>query len=159
MQFVLDPPHGVAPVRLGMTLPETVAAVSAWGAPRVHRADAVRPFDLVSTAYDGIGFQAVLEGDGRVTAVTLWGPDEDEDPDVTVLWDGLDVFRTPAADLLAHAAGRGLAVADADPRAPYLPGLTLAFTRDTSQDVPRDATGLPLHFTSVLVAGEAYRER
>jgi hypothetical protein len=159
MQFVLDPPRGVAPVRLGMTLDETVAAVSAWGAPRVYPADAVRDFDLVSTEYDGIGFQAALERDHQVTAVTIWGPDEDEDPDVQVLLDGLDVFRTPADEILAHAAQKGWQVNTDDPRAPYIPGVTLAFTRDTSQEVPRDENGLPVHFTSVLVADEKYREK
>ncbi|MFI1660450.1 hypothetical protein ACH4ZU_36895 [Streptomyces sp. NPDC020472] len=158
MQFVLDPPRGVAPVRLGMTLDETVAAVSAWGAPRVYPADTVRNFDLVSAEYDGIGFQAALERDHLVTAVTIWGPDEDEDPDVQVLLDGLDVFRTPADEILAHAARKGWHVNNDDPRAPYIPGVTLAFTRDTSQEVPRDENGLPVHFTSVLVADEKYRE-
>ncbi|MFI9291770.1 hypothetical protein [Streptomyces gardneri] len=158
VQFVLDPPRGVAPVRLGMTLDETVAAVSAWGAPRVYPADAVRDFDLVSAEYDGTGFQVALERDHRVTAVTVWGPDEDEDPDVQVLWDGLDVFRTPADEVLAHAARKGWRVVDDDPRAPCIPGVTLAFTRDTSQEVSRDENGLPVHFTTVLVADETYRE-
>ncbi|MFC9701403.1 hypothetical protein ACFTWD_11975 [Streptomyces sp. NPDC056943] len=157
MQFVLDPPRGVAPVRLGMTLDEAVAALSAWGAPRVYPADAVRDFDLVSAEYDGIGFQAALERDHQVTAVTIWGPDEDEDPDVQVLLDGLDVFRVPADEILAHAARKGWQVDNDDARAPYVPGVTLAFTRDTSQEVPRDENGLPVHFTSVLVADEKYR--
>ncbi|MEU3693398.1 hypothetical protein [Streptomyces narbonensis] len=157
MQFVLDPPRGVAPVRLGMTLDEAVAAVSGWGAPRVYRADAVRDFDPVSTEYHGIGFQMALERDHRVTAVTVWGPDEDEALDVQVLLDGLDVFRTPADEILAHAARNGRHVNDEDPEAPYVPGVTLAFTRATSQDVPRGATGLPIRFTSVLVADEKYR--
>ncbi|CAM5343721.1 hypothetical protein [Streptomyces narbonensis] len=157
MQFVLDPPRGVAPVRLGMTLDEAVAAVSGWGRPRVYRADAVRDFDLVSTEYHGIGFQAAMERDHRVTAVTVWGPDEDEALDVQVLLDGLDVFRTPADEILAHAARNGRRIDNEDPEAPYVPGVTLAFTRTTSQNVPRDATGLPTHFTSVLVANENYR--
>ncbi|MGA5065196.1 hypothetical protein ACPB9E_15710 [Streptomyces exfoliatus] len=159
MQIVLDPPRGVAPVRLGMTLDEAVAAVAAWGTPRVYPADAVRDFDLVSVEYDGIGFQAALERDRQVTAVTVWGPDEDEGTDVHVLLDGLDVFRTPADEILAHVARKGWQVDDDDPRAPYVPGVTLAFTRDTSQEVRRYENGLPVHFTSVLVADETYREK
>ncbi|MFD0071131.1 hypothetical protein ACFVIY_01660 [Streptomyces sp. NPDC127166] len=103
----------------------------------------MRDFDLVSTEYDGIGFQGALEHDHLVTAVTLWGPDEDEDPDVQVLLDGLDVFRTPADEILAHAARKGRHVNNDDPPAPYIPGVTLTFTRDTSQEVPRDENGLP----------------
>ncbi|CAM5410411.1 hypothetical protein STANM309S_01218 [Streptomyces tanashiensis] len=106
----------------------------------MYPADAVRDFGLVSAEYDGIGFQAALERDHRVTAVTVWGPDEDEDPDVQVLLDGLDVFRTPADEILAHAARKGWTVNNDDPRAPYIPGVTLAFTRDTSQEVPRTRT-------------------
>ncbi|MCX4986580.1 hypothetical protein [Streptomyces sp. NBC_00572] len=40
-----------------------------------------------------------------------------------------------------------------------MPGVTLAFTRDTSQEVTRDEDGLPVSFTSVLVADEKYREK
>ncbi|WP_338497998.1 hypothetical protein [Streptomyces sp. SJL17-4] len=119
----------------------------------------VRDFDLVSIEYDGIGIQVALERDHKVTAVTVWGPDEDEDPDVQALLDGLDVFRTPADEILAHAAHKGWHVDNDDPRAPNLPDFTLAFTRDTSQEVPRDEDGLPVHLTSVLVADEKYRER
>lgn len=78
-------------------------------------------------------------------------------PDVQVLLDGLDVFRTPADDILAHATRKGWQVNNDDPRAPYIPAVTLAFTRDTSQDVPRGENGLQVHFTSVLVADEKYR--
>ncbi|MEU1226276.1 hypothetical protein [Streptomyces sp. NPDC005828] len=118
----------------------------------------MRDFDLVSAEYDGIGFQAALERDHQVTAVTAGRPDEDEDPGVQVLLDGLDGFRTPADEILAHAARKGWRVNNDDPRAPCIPGVTLAFTRDTSQEVPRDENGLPVRFTSVLVADEKYRE-
>ncbi|WP_225800280.1 hypothetical protein [Streptomyces sp. NK15101] len=44
--------------------------------------------------------------------------DEDEDPAVQVLLDGLDVFRTPADQVLAHVARKGRYVVVDDPRAP-----------------------------------------
>ncbi|MFE2560349.1 hypothetical protein ACFXGT_30885 [Streptomyces sp. NPDC059352] len=63
-----------------------------------------------------------------------WGPDEGEDPDVQVLLDGLDIFRTPADEILAHATRKGWHVNNDDPRAPCIPGVTLAFTRDVGHE-------------------------
>ncbi len=71
--------------------------------------------------------------------------------------------RTVSCDMLKgpqpiRKAPQGLAGQRDDARAPYVAGVTPAFTRDTSQEVPRDENGLPVHFTSVLVADEKYRE-
>jgi hypothetical protein len=37
VDLVLDPPRGVAPILLGTTLDEALAAVPDWGQPRVLR--------------------------------------------------------------------------------------------------------------------------
>ncbi|MER6251845.1 hypothetical protein ABT224_10790 [Streptomyces sp. NPDC001584] len=42
-----------------------------------------------------------------------------------------------------------------DPENIVVPGVSLGFTRQTSQEVPRDGQGLPISFTSVLVAGKS----
>ncbi|MER6737279.1 hypothetical protein [Streptomyces puniciscabiei] len=73
MDLVLDPPHGVAPLRLGMTLDEAIAAVSGWGGPRVFRR---RSSARVSWSLDGVGVQALLESSPTVTAIELWWPGE-----------------------------------------------------------------------------------
>ncbi|MCX4585202.1 hypothetical protein [Streptomyces sp. NBC_01481] len=39
------------------------------------------------------------------------------------------------------------------------PGVSLGFTRQTSQEVPRTPDGLPVHVTPVLVVGEHYYSR
>ncbi|MEU3604033.1 hypothetical protein AB0E83_00980 [Streptomyces sp. NPDC035033] len=146
----LEPPHGAGPVRLGMSFDEAVAAVVPWGEPRTR----VRPGTRrggVSTACAGIGVQVHLEEDDRVTAVEFWRPGEGRTSAARVLLGGRDVFTTPADELLA-----GFDVHDGDGEDPFVPGLSLGFTRRTSQEVPRRPDGLPVHFTSVLVGGADY---
>ncbi|MFD8015074.1 hypothetical protein [Streptomyces sp. NPDC058955] len=147
----LEPPHGAGPVRLGMTFDEAVAAVAPWGEPRTRVRPGPRP-DTVSASCAGIGVEVLLEEDDRVTAVEFWRPGEGRSSAARVLLGGRDVFTTPADELLAALAG----VRDGDTEDPFVPGLSLGFTRRTSQEVPRRADGLPVHFTSVLVGGAEY---
>ncbi|MGN5379583.1 hypothetical protein BIV25_20660 [Streptomyces sp. MUSC 14] len=153
MDLTLDPPRGVAPLRLGMTLDEAVAAGFGWGEPRVVRR---RSSARVSWSVDGVGVQALLEGGPAVTAVELWWPGEGRTSRTRVLLDGDDVFGTPAEELFRRAAARGRPVDTSAREYPVIPGVSLGFTRQTSQEVPRDADGLPLYVTSVLVGGRDY---
>ncbi|MER6027292.1 hypothetical protein [Streptomyces sp. NPDC001851] len=155
MDLVLDPPRGVAPLCLGMTLDEAIAAaaVSGWGEPRlVRRRDSAR----ASWSLDGVGVQALLESSPTVTAIELWWPGEGRTSGTRVLLDGDDVFATPAGRLFRRATDRGWTVDTSRPEHPVIPGVSLGFTRQTSQEVPRDAEGLPVHVTSVLVGGKGY---
>ncbi|URM91153.1 hypothetical protein LUW75_15510 [Streptomyces sp. MRC013] len=156
MDLILDPPHGVGPVRLGMTPDEALAAVAPWGASRVVPADG-HPPKAMYTACREIMVSVFLEGSGEaVTAVELWWPGEGRRTDVRVLLDGDDVFTTPAEELFRKAEGRGWTVDRREPEYPFVPGVSLGFTRQTSQKVPRVRGGLPVHVTSVLVGGEHY---
>ncbi|MFF8380410.1 hypothetical protein ACF07V_30250 [Streptomyces sp. NPDC015661] len=155
MDLLLEPPHGVGPVRLGMTLDEAVAAVSPWGEPRV-RTRPNRVLVTISAKCDKVGVEVLLEEENTVTAVELWWPGEGRETSTRVLLDGEDVFRVPADELLARAVERGWTVDAENPENPVVPGVSLGFTRQTSQEVPRNADGIPVHFTSVLVAGEKY---
>ena len=109
MDLVLDPPRGVAPVRLGMTLDEAVAAVSSWGEPKVHHRRHRESADI-STSCDHVGIQVLLEGQALVTAVEVWWPGEGRESSTRVLLEGDDVFQTPADDILRRAADRGWTV-------------------------------------------------
>ncbi|MGW1469160.1 hypothetical protein ACWCPT_33035 [Streptomyces sp. NPDC002308] len=157
MDLVLDPPRGVAPILLGMTLDEVLAAVpGAWGEPEVLRRPG-RNSATVSWTLDHVGVHALLEGNGtHVTAAELWWPGEGRTSGTRVLLEKDEVFTTPAAELFQHAAGRGWTVDTARPEYPVIPGVSLGFTRQTSQAVERDADGLPAYVTSVLVGGENY---
>ncbi|WP_199812308.1 hypothetical protein [Streptomyces bikiniensis] len=70
-----------------------------------------------------------------------------------------DVFAPPAEDLFRRAAERGRTVDTTEPEYPFVPGVSLGFTRRTIQEVPRTAQGLPVRVTSVLVAGEHSHDR
>ncbi|MEU2714506.1 hypothetical protein [Streptomyces sp. NPDC007205] len=153
MDLVLDPPHGVAPLCLGMTLDEAVAAVSGWGEPRLSRR---RISARASWSLDGVGVQALLESSPTVTAIELWWPGEGRTSGTRVLLNGDDVFGTPAEELFRRATARGWWVDRSRPESPVIPGVSLGFTRQTSQEIPRDAEGLPVHVTSVLVGGKGY---
>ncbi|MFE6099758.1 hypothetical protein ACFVQ4_07335 [Streptomyces laurentii] len=154
MDIVLDPPRGAGPVRLGMSLGEAVAAVSPWGPYEVEQDDDEK---TIRTSCGPVRVDILLEEPGTsVTAVELWWPGEGRQSGVRVLLDGDDVFVTPAEDLFRRAAARGWTVDTSEPGYPFVPGVCLGFTRQTSQEVPRTAHGLPVHVTSVLVAGEHY---
>ncbi|WP_307847362.1 hypothetical protein [Streptomyces sp. F63] len=154
VDLVLDPPRGVAPVFLGMTLDDAVSALSAFGDPEVVRRSSS---SLVAVTCDKIEIQALCEeNENDVSAIELWWPGEGKTTTTRVLLEGQDVFATPAKDILRHAEERGWRVDESEAERPVIPGVSLGFTRETSQEVPRDDNGLPLHFTSVLVGDEHY---
>ncbi|MFG2519192.1 hypothetical protein [Streptomyces sp. NPDC048527] len=156
MDLVLDPPRGVAPILLGMTLDEALtAAPGNWGEPRVLRRPA-QSSAQASWTLDHVGVQALVEDGTTVTAIELWWPGEGRTSSTRVLLDGDEVFTTPAQDLFARAAERGWTIDTSQPEYPVIPGVSLGFTRQTSQDVERDADGLPRCVTSALVGGEDY---
>ncbi|MFI9809163.1 hypothetical protein ACIHEJ_33275 [Streptomyces sp. NPDC052301] len=155
MDLVLDPPRGVAPILLGMTLDEAVAAASDWGEPRVPRRPG-RNSAKASWTLDHVSVQALAEDGIHVTAVELWWPGEGRVSGTRVLLEGDEVFTTPAATLFQRAAERGSTVDTSQPEYPVIPGVSLGFTRQTSQNVERDADGLPTCVTSVLVGDENY---
>jgi hypothetical protein len=156
MDFELSPPHGVAPLRIGMTLDEVVESVSSWGNPRVIRPAAGRRSTRVSITYQGVGLKIHLEKGERVTAIELWRPSRDREENARVFLAGDEVFYVPAKEILARAVARGWTVNEIDPEMPVVPRVTLSFTRVTLQEVSRESDGLPVFFTSVLVADENY---
>jgi hypothetical protein len=156
MDLVLDPPRGVAPILLGMTLDEALAAApDNWGESRVLRRPS-RNSAKASWTLDHVGVQALVEGGTAVTAIELWWPGEGRTSSTRVLLDGDEVFTTPAQSLFTRAAERGWTVDTSQPEYPVIPGVSLGFTRQTSQEVERDADGLPRCVTSVLVGGKEY---
>ncbi|MEU4148815.1 hypothetical protein [Streptomyces sp. NPDC026659] len=155
MELVLDPPRGIAPILLGATLDEALASTSGWGEPRVLRRPS-RNSAKVSWSLDHVGVQALAEGGERVTAIEVWWPGEGRKSGTSVLLWGYDVFATPADELFRCARALGRTVDVSQPEHPVIPGVSLGFTRQTSQAVERGADGLPVYVTSVLVAAEDY---
>lgn len=155
MDLHLEPPHGAGPIRLGMTLDEAVAAATPWGEPRIRLRPGARRGSF-STSCAGVGVEVLLEEEDTVTAVELWWPGEGKETPTRVLLHGQDVFRTAADAVFDVLVGQGWRVHDGAGEDPFVAGLSLGFTRRTSQEVPRGPGGIPVCFTSVLVGGESY---
>ena len=66
--------------------------------------------------------------------------------DTTVVWDGIDMFRTDADEILAEMVGRGIRLDLSDPSHPFCPDVALGLTRER----------LSHHFEAVLVARPGY---
>jgi hypothetical protein len=157
MDFILDPPRGVSPVAIGMDYDEAYSAVSQWGVPQYREPRPRRPSGRLLLSHGTMDIVVHLERGERVEVVELWRFEGDE-ADVRVLLNGLDVFRVPAEEVLNDLRSRGHEVDVSDPESPVASGVTLGFTRETAQEVPRDDAGLPLFFTSVLVGPADYYE-
>ncbi|MEC4016974.1 hypothetical protein [Streptomyces sp. H27-D2] len=155
MDFAIDPPNGVSPLQIGMGYEQALNAISMWGTPKTSGPHAHTSTVKLRVDYHSLDIVAHLEDGETLTAIELWRFDGDE-PDVRVLLDGIDLFRTPAREVLRQQAERGRRVDESDPENAVIPDVTLAFTRDTGQEVPREPDGLPLYFTSILVANEEY---
>ena len=90
MEFILDPPRGVGPLTLGMTLVEAQAALASLGPlpPTAHGELAVH---LASGLGFSLGFGVGATRD-RVNAIEVWRPRERD----VVRYRGVDVFGLPA---------------------------------------------------------------
>ncbi|MFB7256988.1 hypothetical protein [Streptomyces nojiriensis] len=155
MDLLLAPPTAAGPVRLGRPYEEALTAVRPWGEPRIAGPTARRARRLMGD-FDGVGYTVSFDAEDHAAAVELWWPGEGRLSTARVLLEGHEVFTTPADTVLAELRGRGWSVDVEDPENVVVPGVSLGFTRRTSQEVPRDGQGLPVSFTSVLVAGEGY---
>lgn len=155
MDLLLAPPTAAGPVHLGSPYEEARTALRPWGEPRVIGPTSRRARRLMGD-FDGVGCTVFFDAEDRTTAVELWWPGEGRQSATRVLLDGHDVFTAPADTVLADLRERGWTVDAEDPENVVVPGVSLGFTRQTSQEVPRDGQGLPVSFTSVLVAGKNY---
>jgi hypothetical protein len=154
MEIILDPPHGVPPVSMGMSFEEAVQAAAAWGEVRVSGPFDHDPTVKIQAMGDDFDVLVILKDQKTVNAVDVSAPEE-EGSDLRVLWRGVDVFRTPARQLLKMFADDGYRVDESNPEEPVVLDLTIAFSRWTSQEVPlAPEDGLPLYFTAALVSNE-----
>ncbi|MFD8638523.1 MULTISPECIES: hypothetical protein [unclassified Streptomyces] len=155
MDLLLAPPTAAGPVHLGSPYEEVLTVLRPWDEPRMIGPTSRRARRLMGD-FDRVGYTVFFDAEDRTTAVELWWPGEGRQSTTRVLLDGHDVFATPADRVLAELRERGWTVDAEDPEHVFVPGVSLGFTRQTSQEVPRDGQGLPVSFTSVLVAGKSY---
>jgi hypothetical protein len=94
MEFVLDPPHGVGPLRFGTTAEEARAALETLGRLRSN-AHGELALHLPSGLGLSVGFGVGPTRD-RVNAIEVWRPTERD----VVRYRGIDVFGLPALEVV-----------------------------------------------------------
>ncbi|MFC4145142.1 hypothetical protein ACFO0M_02630 [Micromonospora mangrovi] len=94
MELVLDPPHGVGPLRLGMRIDEARAALRTLG-PLTPTAHGEVALHLPSGLGFSVGFGVGPTRD-RVNAIELWRPTEQD----VVRYRDVDLFGLPALDVV-----------------------------------------------------------
>ncbi|MGC4746067.1 hypothetical protein ACLQ28_10450 [Micromonospora sp. DT201] len=149
MEFVLDPPRGVGPLSLGMTIDEARGALETLGrlTPTVHG-------ELVLHLPSGLGFSVgfgVGPTRGRVNAIEMWRPHEQD----VVRYRDVDVFGLPALEVVERLRRHIDIVPNEDDDGFTARKLHLALWRPFSEeDDPDDEQGR--FFQSVLLARPGY---
>lgn len=157
MDIELDPPRGITGFPLGMPAEQVKESAAALGRIQVQDDGVAEPFRHMKVLglHPQFEITFLLEDGKTLSAAEVWNPRPGPE-DITVTWRGINVFITPARELLAQIEGMGLAVDREEPLHPVVPGLSLGFTRDAGHEVPLDTDGLPLYFQAVLVGPEDY---
>ncbi len=156
MDFELDPPNGITGFPLGAAADTVRAAAAELGEVKVQDDGSADPSHYMKVLALHPQFEIVfhIEDGKTLTAAEMWiprpGPEE-----ITVRFRGIDVFRTPARELLKQLEGRGLTVLDEALYA-FVPRLSMGFTRVAGHDVPLDTDGEPLYFQAVLTGPYDY---
>ena len=149
MEFLLDPPYGIDPLRLGMTQDEARAALETLG-PLQRTAYGEVALHLASGLGFSVGFGVGATLD-RVNAIEVWRPHE---LDVVRCRD-VDVFGLPALDVVEQL-GRHVEVVANDEDAGFTAReLYLALWRPFAADDDPDETQGHF-FQSVLIARPGY---
>ena len=157
MEIELNPPHGITGFTFGMPLDEVRRAAAAIGEVQIlddgpSQAWSVMRIDVVHPRF-AVTFN--IEDGKTLTSVEIWRP-QPGPKEVTVTWRGVDIFDTPADEVLDAIEAGGHQVEDRDNFNPEVPNLTLGFARDPSDDNPLNGDNMPTYFTSVLAAPTAY---
>ncbi|MBS2535992.1 hypothetical protein KGQ20_24830 [Catenulispora sp. NF23] len=162
MHIDLDPPNGITGFPFGMPAEEVKAAAAALGRVRVIDEGPPRgwAFMKVDTVLAQFAITFHLEDGKTLTSVEIWrpfaGPEE-----ISVTWRGIDVFRTPAAEVLARIEAAGYRIEDREYFHPQVRDLTLGFSRNSRDDIPLDGDeddedAMPMYFSAVLAAPAKY---
>ncbi|TDD34051.1 hypothetical protein E1287_17715 [Actinomadura sp. KC06] len=160
MEFELRPEQGVPPVLLGATLAEARSALQGLGFLDVEDFQRA-PDEPGALLFNGpagrvSGF-VYADEDGRVVAIEIANPNPRNAPGEgqdTVVYSGLDVFGTPAQDVIE--ALTAATEVDVDGDSVIAPDLFMEFSRGGEHHDRVDGDGRATFFSSVLLAGEDY---
>ncbi len=152
MIITLRPPDAAGPLRVGATGPDTADTLRHLGDPQEFRRTAdSRPAWAVDRP-SGLFVSVYFDADDRVEAIEFGRGAETADDAVS--YNGLDVFRTPAADLVAELRRHTTVQEKEDGHSFIAPELLLAFWRPTTPETPDDEDGR--FFESALLARPGY---
>ena len=157
MIFELHPPEAAGPFRIGATGYDTVEILKRLGTPQFlcRRTEGSPPAWGVDRP-SGLFIGAYLDTDDHLEAIQFGRPNGAGD---TVTYNGLDVFTTPAAGLIAHLRQRGTVDEEVDEEEDdghsfTAPSLLLSLWRPVTPESPDDQEGR--FFESVLIARPGY---
>ncbi len=139
MHIELDPPNGITGFRFGMPVDEIKEAAAALGEIRVSNEGLPRKWSFMQVYTRLPQFDILFSSeDGKtLTSLDIARPYED-DADVTVTWRGIDVFRTPARELMGQIEAAGYPVDYREKSHPLVPGLSLGLNWNPRDDIPFD---------------------
>ena len=156
MIFELHPPRAAGPLRIGAAGHDTVEIIKQLGTPQVLcRTPGSRPAWAVHRP-SGLFIAAYVDADDLVEAIEFGRPDGNGD---TVSYAGIDVFTTPAADLITQLRQRTTidVEEEEDGHAFTAPSLLLSLWRPVTPQSPDDQEGR--FFESVLIARPGYYDQ
>lgn len=160
MDIELDPPRGITGFPIGMPAAEVKDAAAALGEITVRNEGSSRRFRSMTVLALHPQFEILFHlSDGKtLTASEVWIPRSGPE-DFNVTYRGINVFTTPARQILDQIEAQGFSVHERDSDYPLVPHLSLGFTRVAGHEVPLDTDERPLFFQAVLVGPENYYDR
>lgn len=155
MIFELNPPQGAGPLRIGATVYDTTELLKQLGTLAILCGIKGRRPGWGVHRPSGLFISALFDADDRVEAIQFGRPDGNVD---AITYDGLDVFTTPAADLVAQLRQRTIihVEAEEDGCSFTAPSLLLSLWLVTPES-PHDQEGR--FFGSVLIARPGYYDQ
>ncbi|WP_211244042.1 hypothetical protein [Actinospica robiniae] len=156
--FVINPGDGAEDFPLGAGIDELIAAATPLGHVRIDDPGQRRPDLYTKVFLTRQSFSTILacEDGETLTAAEFWIPEERGGDRITVELLGVDVFRTPAVEVLDRLTGLGHRLDDTDPDYPRFPGLGIGFTRTRGHAVPMAADGRTAYMQAILTAPADY---
>ncbi len=149
MEFALDPPRGVGPLRLGLTLDEARAALETLG-PLTSPASSELAVHLPSGLRFSVGFGVGPTGN-QVNAIEIWRPHADD----VLRYRDVNVFGLPALEVVERLREHINVVPNENGAGFTARELYLAFWRPfAADDDSNEEEGF--YFQSVLLARPGY---
>ncbi|MFG2697224.1 hypothetical protein [Kitasatospora sp. NPDC048407] len=157
MDIELDPPHGITGFPIGMPTDDLKQAAARLGQVKVSNEGSTSTFRPMRVTALHPQFEIVfhMERGKTLRAAEVWNPRPGPE-EITVRFRGIDVFRTPALQLIQQLEAMGETVLHNEPSFWTIPKLSLGFTRTAGHEVPLDTDGEPLYFQAVLTGPTDY---